>query len=118
MRRVYTAENVFDAQLVRDRLWQDGIAAVVHGTMLTGALGELPADTRPTVWIEDASLYERARQLVARFEREPTGIGEPWTCARCGEPNEPTFELCWSCGRPPGEASADAGRPPPSSRTE
>lgn len=102
MRRVYTAENVFDAQLVRDRLLQDGIAATVHGMMLTGALGELPADTRPTVWIEDETLYERARQLIARFERESVGAGEPWTCDRCGEPNEPAFELCWSCGRPHG----------------
>lgn len=102
MRRVYTAENVFDAQLVRDRLLQDGIAATVHGMMLTGALGELPADTRPSVWIEDDSFYERARQLVARFEREPVATGEPWICGHCGEPNEPAFELCWSCGRAPG----------------
>lgn len=103
MRRVYTAENIFDAQLVRDRLLQEDIAATVHGMMLTGALGELPADTRPTVWIEDDALYERARQLIARFEHEGPGAGgEPWTCGRCGERNEPAFELCWSCGQAPG----------------
>jgi len=94
---VYTAENVFDAHLVRDQLMHDGIAAVVHGTMLIGAIGDLPADTRPTVWIEDKALYERARQIIARFERreEP---GDPWTCPSCGEKNEPAFEFCWACG--------------------
>lgn len=102
MRRVYTAENIFDAQLVRDRLLQEDIAATVHGMMLTGALGELPADTRPTVWIEDAGLYERARQLIARFEHESGAGGQPWTCGRCGEHNGPAFELCWSCGQAPG----------------
>jgi len=97
MRRVYTAENVFDAHLLRDRLVQNGIAAAVHGTMLAGAIGELPADTRPTVWIEDDELYERARQLVARFE-QPAPEGASWDCPACGEHNGPGFEVCWNCG--------------------
>ncbi len=98
MKRVYSAENVFDAQLIRDHLDQHGIAASVHGTMLTGAIGELPMDTRPTVWIDDADLYARARDLIARFERaDPTG--SQWTCRCCQEVNEPAFESCWNCGR-------------------
>jgi membrane protease subunit (stomatin/prohibitin family) len=52
------------------------------------------------VWIGDGDLYERARQLIERFERRETG-GERWTCARCGEPNEPAFEFCWNCGTDP-----------------
>lgn len=96
MKRVYTGENVFDAQLVRDRLDEAGIAAAVHGTMLAGAVGELPADTRPSVWIEDADLYERARQIVEAFEQASTG-GADWTCA-CGEVNGTAFEVCWHCG--------------------
>lgn len=103
MKRVYTAENPFDAQLVRDRLEQAGIAARVHGIMLTGGVGELPADTRPTVWIADADLYDRARDLIARFETEGPG-GETWTCAGCGEANAPAFEVCWRCGRAPDDS--------------
>lgn len=98
MKRVYSAENAFDAQLVRDHLDQHGIAATVHGTMLTGAIGELPMDTRPSVWIEDPDLYERARQLIERFERSEA-TGDRWTCRNCKEVNEPAFELCWNCGR-------------------
>ncbi|MDX1608720.1 MAG: DUF2007 domain-containing protein [Halofilum sp. (in: g-proteobacteria)] len=100
MRRVYQGENLFDAQLVRDRLLEDGIAAEVHGIMLTGAVGEIPADTRPSVWIDDADLYERARQLVARFERSDANAAG-WRCPACGEDNGPAFELCWSCGASP-----------------
>ena len=98
MRRVYKAENTFDAHLVRDRLLQAGIRAEVHGLMLTGAIGELPADTRPSVWIADADLYERARQIVREVERassDATG----WRCPHCGEDNGPAFEVCWRCGR-------------------
>ena len=99
MKRVYTAANAFDARIVCDHLNHEGIAATIHGLLLTGALGELPLDTAPTVWIEDPDLYERARDLIARFER-PADAGDAWRCA-CGEVNEASFELCWSCGRPP-----------------
>ena len=98
MKRVYTAANAFDARLVCDHLNHEGIAATVHGMLLTGAVGELPLDTAPTVWIEDPDLYDRARDLIARFERPATGPA--WRC-RCGETNEASFELCWSCGQQP-----------------
>lgn len=101
MKRVYTGENVFDAQLVRDRLEEAGISAALHGAMLAGAVGELPADTRPSVWIEDDDLYERARQLIRAFERGGPA-GPDWTCPRCGERNGPAFETCWHCAAEPG----------------
>ena len=97
MKRVYNAENIFDAQLLCDWLEQEGIAAKVHGQMLAGAVGELPADTRPSVWIEDAALHERARQIVRAFEQNHAG-GADWTCRQCGEINGPAFETCWQCG--------------------
>lgn len=97
MRRVYKAENTFDAHLVRDRLLQAGIDAEVHGLMLTGAVGEIPADTRPSVWIADEDLYERARQLVLELERH-SGEESGWRCSSCGEDNGAAFEVCWRCG--------------------
>lgn len=100
MRRVYRAENTFDAHLVRDRLLQAGIEAEVHGLMLAGAVGEIPADTRPGVWIADEGLYERARQIVSEIEQTAPDENT-WRCPRCGEDNGPAFELCWSCGEPP-----------------
>lgn len=99
MRRVYIAENAFDACLVRDRLLDAGIEAAVHGEMLVGAIGELPPDSRPAVWIADDALYDRAREVVEQFERgEPAG--RRWRCRRCGEENEGTFALCWNCTQP------------------
>lgn len=99
MRRVYRAENTFDAHLVRDQLLQAGIAAEVHGLMLTGAVGEIPADTRPSVWIADEDLYQRARQIVREVERRSANEAG-WHCRHCGEDNGPAFEVCWRCGRP------------------
>lgn len=99
MRRVYTAENVFDAYLVRDRLIEQDIDAVVQGELLAGAIGELPLDTRPTVWIREDDLYETARSVVTDFENGQVA-GSPWHCRNCGEYNEGAFALCWNCSRP------------------
>lgn len=96
MRRVYTAENVFEAYIVRDRLIEQRIDAVVHGEMLAGAIGELPPDSRPSVWIREDELYDRARALIAEFERE-VPAGPEWRCSRCGEENEAEFGVCWNC---------------------
>jgi len=97
MQRVYTGENVFDAQLVCDHLNDNGVVATVHGIMLVGGVGELPADTRPSVWITDGGDYDTARHLIAAFEAET--ISEPdWACPRCGEANGAAFEVCWQCG--------------------
>lgn len=105
MKRVYRADNTFDAHLVRDLLLQAGIAAEVHGAMLTGAVGELPADTKPSVWIADADQYDWARQVIARYERN-TEQPTDWRCPHCGELNGAAFEVCWSCGRPADDEKA------------
>ncbi len=100
MRRVFTAENVFEAYIVRDRLIEQGIEAVVQGEMLTGAIGELPPDSRPSVWIRENELYDRAREVIETFENEVPS-GPDWRCRNCGEDNEASFGLCWNCSRPP-----------------
>lgn len=104
MRRVYQAENTVDAHLVRDLLRHWGIAAEVHGAMLTGGVGELPADAKPSVWIADPDLYQWARQVIARHERQAREPSE-WECPRCGETNGAAFEVCWSCGHHPANES-------------
>ncbi|PSQ91859.1 MAG: hypothetical protein BRD57_03735 [Proteobacteria bacterium SW_6_67_9] len=100
MRRVYTGDNVFDAQLVSDRLNENGVTATIHGVMLIGGVGELPADTRPSVWIADDADYERARRLIEAFERDTAG-GADWMCPHCDEHNGAAFEGCWACGEAP-----------------
>jgi hypothetical protein len=100
LQRVYSAENAFDARLVCDRLNEAGIPAKVHGILLTGALGELPMDTAPTVWIEDGDQYDPARRLIQAFEHR-TPAGARWRCGHCREINEPAFEICWACGHEP-----------------
>ncbi len=105
MKRVYRAAHLLEAERVKDLLLDAGIEAHVHGALLTGALGELPVDATPEVWIVDDDRFAAARAVVADYEARLRGerTGSPWRCPRCGETVDGELDLCWSCGeaRPP-----------------
>lgn len=97
--KVYSAENQLDAQRVADSLEGAGINCRVHGTYLSGAVGELPPGDIVSVWIEDAADFDKARLIIKSIEREalvPTGIDV--NCPQCGEQLGSQFSHCWQCG--------------------
>ena len=59
MRIIYRAENIIDANLVKNALQLDGIAAFVSGEYLTGAIGELPVWNLVAVMVDESEV-ERA----------------------------------------------------------
>lgn len=84
MKIVYRAENIIDANLVKNALALEGIPAFVSGEYLTGAIGELPAWNLVAVMvarhdIERATTIARAIDTALREERDRLdGIaGEP-----------------------------------------
>jgi hypothetical protein len=102
MRKVFTAQNPTEAELVRGILESAGIAAETRGTDLWGARGEVPvtSETAPSVWIEDDARAEDAEVLLADFnqDRPTTPSAPPWTCPQCHESIEGQFTGCWKCG--------------------
>ncbi len=68
MRSVYSAENLFDAQLVKDALASAGIPAFITGSALSGAIGELPASGLIAVQVPD-SAYSDAAPIAAEIDR-------------------------------------------------
>lgn len=73
MQRLAQPANSIDAHLLRDRLAAERIAATVHGDLLQGGAGELPASGLVEVWVSAADLA-RARQVLAGFE---AAAGQP-----------------------------------------
>ena len=63
VRIVYRAENIIDANLVKNALAFEGIDAYVSGEYLTGAVGELPVWNLVSVMIADHDI-ERAAPVV------------------------------------------------------
>jgi DNA primase len=67
MRIVYQAENIIDANLVKNSLEDAGITAFVSGQYLTGAAGELPPMGLVNVMVAEAQ-WPQARAIAERID--------------------------------------------------
>jgi len=106
MIRLYCAANLQDAHIVLGLLRGMGIDAHVLNGHAQGGLGEIPfTHTYPEIWLADGRDVERARQIVAGFERTPSGV-PGYRCAGCGEEIPASFEWCWNCGALPAPSQA------------
>ena len=108
MRQVFVGQHSAEAHFVKGLLEADGIETEVRGEALFGVRGEVPAtpDTLPSVWVQDSEV-ERARALVAAYERreDPPAVSwSEWRCPKCDESLDAQFTDCWQCGtsRPKG----------------
>jgi Putative prokaryotic signal transducing protein len=76
---VYRAENIIDANLVKNALEHDNIPAFVSGQYLTGAMGELPPMSLVNVMVADidwqraCAVAERVDADLAEFRAAPDG---------------------------------------------
>ncbi len=67
MRIAYQAENIIDANLVKNALEHAGIQAFVSGQYLTGAAGELPPFGLVNVMVSDTQ-WPQARAIAERID--------------------------------------------------
>lgn len=93
---VYSAADPVEVEILRSYLASHGIDAVVLGSQLWGARGELQADAYPRLVLRDAADEPRARALLREYEHRRHAHAA-WHCA-CGEQSPVTFEICWACG--------------------
>lgn len=101
MKQVYTASDLVSAQMVKDYLESFGIESYVQGDLLIGAIGEIPANSYPTVWIMHDEDYERAEERVKNYEAQRPDdqiYDSVWKCLKCNELIEAQFTCCWNCG--------------------
>lgn len=74
MKTLYEAANALEAHMLADVLKQEGITAQVMGSLLPGAVGELPAAGLVRLVVEEDD-FDRARAAIARWEA--TQVTEP-----------------------------------------
>jgi hypothetical protein len=98
VKKVFSSIEIGETVLIQDALIHRGIEASIQNQHAAGS--PIPAFRPPAeVWIHDAAAFDEARQIVrdtlANLDSEADR--PPWACTRCGEPNPPTFDVCWSC---------------------
>lgn len=97
--KVYEAANPPQAEILKDFLGGHGIDAEVRDQHLWGGVGELPADSYPSIWVFSPADAQTARKLIRDFETGRTASQPGWQCRRCGEHLEGQFTRCWHCGQ-------------------
>ncbi len=69
MKIVYRAENIIDANLVKNALEAENIPSFVSGYYLTGAIGDLPPMSLINVMVSEIDL-ERAIDVAQRVDAD------------------------------------------------
>jgi hypothetical protein len=104
--------QVWEAEIVRERLESAGIRAFVQGGESATSLSYVGVALGGVrVQVPDSDLI-RAKELLAADELQHETAG-PWKCPRCDEPNEAGFDLCYSCSMPRGDTPSSIIHPPP-----
>ncbi|MGB7346013.1 MAG: hypothetical protein WBD20_17480 [Pirellulaceae bacterium] len=87
-----------EAEILRTRLDAAGILSIVDGAEVASMfsnIGMALAKVQLKVAPED---YDRAVGILAEDERL-RGELTAWSCVRCDEHNDASFELCWNCSK-------------------
>lgn len=99
MKRVYTAESVFQVTHMKNVLQAAGVQTELRNHRLTGGVGDLPfLETWPELWAAELDV-PRARELIEEAVHGASTDPSPWSCTGCGERIEGQFAVCWQCGR-------------------
>jgi hypothetical protein len=97
MKLLYTNENRLLVNNVLNIVENEGIEIMLKNEFTGGAAGDIaPHETWLEVWVEDEDFY-RASRLIEAIE---SNTGPGWECTSCGEFNDASFEVCWSCHNP------------------
>ncbi len=98
MKKIYSASNLMEAQIVLDLLEHAYIPAQLFNQHAQGGIGDIPfTHAYPEVWVIRDDDFERGKRIVKSYEKTPTATGFIH-CSACGEENPANFELCWKCG--------------------
>jgi len=101
MKRIYIAKDPITANLLKARLEEASINAIVQDERTQTLHGEVPF-VYPSVWVENGDEAE-ARKIALQLEHPQQG--ESWSCPVCGEVLDPSFADCWKCSEKPVEDS-------------
>ena len=96
MKLLFTSENRFLVSHAKNIVEADGIRTMLKNEYASGAMGELsPFDAWMELWVVDDGDYETAKAVL---DSALASTPQPaWICTHCGEENDASFELCWSC---------------------
>jgi Putative prokaryotic signal transducing protein len=99
VKRLYSAADLIEAQLLKDLLKESGIATEIFNQNARSGTGEIPfTHAYPELWLRDELDHDRARVLIDEYEQMEIPGGVIF-CRACQEENPGNFASCWQCGK-------------------
>ena len=96
MKIVYSAENSFIVNNVKNLLETKDIEVMIKNEYAQGAVGEIsPFDSWPELWVVNDSDFDSAMAIVKSSQQ--SNDSAEWSCKNCSETNASSFEICWNC---------------------
>ena len=97
MKLIYTHDNIVALHSAKNILALNSIESFVKNeyTIPNGARHGIE-NTFLELWITNDQDFSKATSII-----EDQLIGpepkKPWTCSKCDEPNDGSFDFCWRC---------------------
>ena len=98
MKKIFSASNLMEAQIVLDLLEHALIPAQLMNQHAQGGVGDIPfTQAYPEVWVIRDTDYDRGCKIIQQYEATPHSDSIV-RCPSCAEENPENFQLCWRCG--------------------
>ncbi len=96
MKLVYTDENRFFVNNIKNILQNSGIKILVKNEFTSSVIGEVsPTDGWLELWVADGAEFEVAKKIIQKRFSEQGSVD--WQCSHCSEKNDASFDFCWQC---------------------
>ena len=101
MKLIYQHDNMALVQSAKNILAINHIESFIkgeHGSTMSADFGI--ANIFHQLWIQDDQDYIKATNIINQQIDNPTHTAD-WTCKKCNELNDASFEICWNCQNEP-----------------
>lgn len=100
MIKLFVSQSLVEVETRKEVLEQAGIPCTVKNQQGSSLAGEVPfAEVFPELWVIHDDDYPEAKNILEKWDKEPTIVRPAWTCPKCGENHTGEFTTCWKCGK-------------------
>ena len=106
MLKLFVSHSLIEVESRKEILEQEGILCTIKNQQGSSLAGEVPfAEVFPELWVINNDDFQKAKELLDKWDNASPTEATAWTCRKCGEQHTGEFTTCWKCGKDQCESS-------------